>query len=139
MSKISPYILVPESELSFRFIRSPGPGGQNVNKVASGALLRFNVYHSSLPEKIRERLLIITRNKINSLGVLIIKATNHRTQEGNKREALARFYDLLSKASVIPKKRKKTRPTKAAKERRLTQKRMQGRKKSLRSNHEGRS
>jgi len=133
MSRILRNILVPENELSFSFMRSPGPGGQNVNKVASAVMLRFDVHHSSLPENIRARLLIIGKNKINSHGILIIKATNHRTQESNKREAIMRFNDLLTKASVIPKKRKKTRPTKAAKERRLTQKKLLGTKKSLRS------
>lgn len=121
------------SELQFSFIRSPGPGGQNVNKVATAVLLRFNVMHSpSLPEAVRERLIALLGTKITTHGDLLIKASRYRTQERNKQDAIERLQTLLKRAAKVPKKRKKTRPTLASKERRLMNKKRQGKTKALR-------
>lgn len=121
------------SELQFSFIRSPGPGGQNVNKVATAVLLRFNVLHSpSLPEPVRLRLISLLGSKLTTHGDLIIKATRYRTQERNKQDAIERLEALILRASKLPKKRKKTRPTLASKERRLGEKKAHGKTKALR-------
>ncbi len=126
-------IKLQPSELEFSFIRSPGPGGQNVNKVATAVLLRFNVMNSpSLPEAVRERLIALLSTKITTQGDLLIKATRYRTQERNKEDAVERLQTLLKRAAKVPKKRKKTRPTRASKERRLANKKLQGKTKALR-------
>lgn len=96
------------SEIKFSFIASPGPGGQNVNKVASGVQLRFNVRHSqSLPDDVRERLISLVGKKLTTQGELIIKATRFRTQERNKQDALDRLQDLIKRAAIPPKKTEK--------------------------------
>lgn len=126
-------INISRSEIKFTFICAPGPGGQNVNKVATAALLRFNVLRSpSLPEDVKQRLLNQIGKKITQEGDLVIKASRFRTQERNKKDALDRLLALLDRAAIQPKKRKKTRPTLASKERRLTQKKIQGKNKVLR-------
>lgn len=133
--KICPTIALTESELDFSFIRASGPGGQNVNKVATAVQLRFNVITSpSLPESVRARLLILAANQINNQGELIIKASRHRTQERNKQDAIKRLRQFVLQATIAPKKRKKTKPTAASIERRLTQKRQRSRTKTLRRN-----
>lgn len=126
-------IMIDESEIKYAFIRSPGPGGQNVNKVATGVQLRFNIQKSaSLPEEIRARLQLLAGSKLNAKGEIIIKATRYRSQDRNKQDAFERLIELVRRASVVPKKRKKTKPTRAGVERRLTKKKLQGRTKSLR-------
>ena len=134
MIKITQNIFLDESELIFHFIRSPGPGGQNVNKVATAVQLRFNVLHSSLPEEVRARLLAIIGKKITLQGEIIIKASRFRTQERNKQDAINRLSTLITKAAVSPKKRKKTKPTMGSIERRLDKKKLHGKRKSLRRN-----
>jgi ribosome-associated protein len=134
MLKITPNICIHESEIKFTFMRAPGPGGQNVNKVATATLLRFNVRHSAtLPGDVRIRLLTLLGKKLTLQGDLIIKASRYRTQERNKQDAFNRFQELLKRAATIPKKRKKTRPSFASAQRRLTKKKLHGKIKSLRA------
>ncbi len=134
MIRINPQISFDEREVSFNFIRSPGPGGQNVNKVASAVLLRFNIQSSaSLPESLRTRLLLLADKKINAEGELLIKASRHRSQAANKQDALHRLVELLKRAAFTPKARKKTKPSPASIQKRLTQKSLRSKTKSLRA------
>jgi len=133
MIKVTQKIVLPLSEIKFTFIVSPGPGGQNVNKTATTAQLRFNVLHSpSLPEEIRARLMALLGKKITGQGELLIKASRHRTQERNKQDALARLCQLIKRAAMPQRVRKKTKPTWASRQDRLTTKKRHGVKKALR-------
>ncbi len=124
MIEITTRITIDESELQWSFVRSSGPGGQNVNKVNSAAQLRFDVQGSpSLPEDVRMRLMTLARGRIDSEGVLQIQAHSERTQEANRRDALDRLIALIRQASIRPKVRRPTRPTLGSKRRRLDQKR----------------
>lgn len=139
MISITPNVRLDNSEIQFSFIRSPGPGGQNVNKVATAVLLRFNLAQStSLPEEMRSRLLIVLANRLTQSGEIIIKATRFRTQERNKQDALGRLQELLARAAIPPKKRKKTKPSYASKQRRLDTKKIHGKTKLLRRGKPGR-
>lgn len=134
MLEITPHIHVHEHELTFRFVRASGPGGQNVNKVATAAELRFDVGHNNtLPESVRTRLLTLAGNRINSQGELLIFAQRFRTQERNRADAVERLVTLIRRAAVIPKARKHTKPTRSSKRRRLEGKRRLSDKKRLRS------
>jgi ribosome-associated protein len=125
--RVSPRVLLRESELEEVFVRAPGPGGQNVNKVASAVQLRFDVAGSpSLPEDVRERLRRLAGRRLTSAGVLVIEAHRHRTQLRNREEARERLFELIRRASVAPKPRKATKPSAAARERRLREKRARG-------------
>ncbi|MCP5151624.1 MAG: aminoacyl-tRNA hydrolase [Ectothiorhodospiraceae bacterium] len=113
-----------ESEIEVRFVRSPGPGGQNVNKVATAAQLRFDVANSRvLSEPVRARLAALAGRRLTADGVLVIDARRFRTQERNRRDAIERLAELIERASQPPKPRVPTRPSRAAKERRLDVKR----------------
>ena len=133
MIEITKHIFLNPAEIKFTFIASPGPGGQNVNKVATAVLLRFNVWHSSsLPADVRSRLITLLGNKLTLQGELLIKASRYRTQERNKQDALERLREWIIRAAIPVKKRRKTRPTLASKERRIEKKKKQGVKKVLR-------
>ncbi len=122
-----------EDEITFEYIRAAGPGGQNVNKVSTAAQLRFNAARSpSLAEETRARLIRLAGKKINAEGILVITAKRFRTQEKNRADALARFYDLMRRASQRPKRRLPVQPNKASKEKRLQSKKKRGEIKKMR-------
>jgi len=124
---IAPGIVIPDEELEWKFIRSSGPGGQNVNKVASAAQLRFLLPQNiSLPVAARNRLRRLAGQKIVDDGSILFKSMSERTQEGNRRAALERLEALIRAALTEPKIRKKTRPSKASKERRIDSKKRRG-------------
>lgn len=126
-------IQIPEQELEFRFVLASGPGGQNVNKVATAVQLRFDASRSaSLPEPVRERLAVLAGSRMTKEGVVVITAKRHRTQERNRQDARERLLDLLRRAAQPPKKRRPTRPSRAARERRLRDKRARSEKKQAR-------
>ncbi len=126
-------IVLSESELEFNFVRSSGPGGQNVNKVATAVQLRFDVCHSAaLPEDVRERLMRIARKRITEEGILILEARVHRTQEQNRQEAIDRLVEWIRRAAEKPKERRKGRVPPAEKLRRLEAKRHRSEVKRLR-------
>lgn len=119
-TEIAPGLFVPDAELQLEFIRSPGPGGQNVNKVASALQLRFDVARSTLlDEWTRARLATLAGRRLTRDGWLVLTAHRHRTQEGNRRDAFERLAELIVQARVRPKARRATKPTRASKERRL--------------------
>ena len=117
-----PLITINEAEVDISAIRAQGAGGQNVNKVSSAIHLRFDIPASSLPEDVKERLLALRDKRITAQGVLIIKAQGHRTQDMNRLDAYARLQDVVQSAAQAPRPRRATRPTRAAKERRLQDK-----------------
>ena len=132
MIEITPSFSIDESELQFAFVRSSGPGGQNVNKVATAVQLRFDVIHSSLPEEVKERLRHLAGRRITTEGEILIEAKNYRTQEQNREDALNRFLELVQRAFQKPKLRTKTKPTTASKEKRLKSKKVRGEIKKIR-------
>lgn len=130
---ISPTLALPDQELVERFIRASGPGGQNVNKVASAVELRFDAARSpSLPEELRARLLARRDRRISDDGVIVINAQRFRTQERNREDARERLAHMIQAALAVPKKRIATRPTKGSQERRLSGKRERSQVKSKR-------
>ena len=134
MIRITPSIAIEESEIEERFIRASGPGGQNVNKLASAVQLRFDAAHSpSLPDEVRARLIRLAGKRVNAAGVLVIEAKRYRTQARNRADALDRLAKLILRASERPRPRRETKPSAASKERRLEGKRQRARIKRARA------
>jgi ribosome-associated protein len=134
MIRITNSLSIDEKELSFSFIRASGPGGQNVNKVATACRLRFDLAGSpSLPGAVKERVRKLAGQRLTQTGEIVIEAQRYRTQERNRDDAVDRLVSLLRKAATPPRKRKPTRPTLASKRRRLESKSRRGAVKRLRS------
>lgn len=129
---LSNNILIPDSEIDIKAVRSQGAGGQNVNKVATAIHLRFDIKNSSLPDLYKERLLLLRDRRITSDGVLIIKAQKYRTQEKNRVDAEVRLTEFINKALIVPKKRTPTKPSYGSKTKRLEDKTKRSQVKSLR-------
>lgn len=133
MIRVTPSISIAERELEEHFIRASGPGGQNVNKLASAVQLRFDVRRSpSLPEQVRARLEGLAGRRLTREGVLVINAERHRTQERNRQDARARLIELIRRAAVAPVPRRATKPTASSRQRRLDSKKRRATIKGLR-------
>lgn len=133
MLQITSSIQVDERELQFEHVRASGPGGQNINKVATGIQLRFDLSNSlSLASDLKGRLIRLAGKRVNADGVLVIEAKRFRTQEANREDAVKRFVELVQRAAVKPKKRVGTKPTKASLEKRLKEKKQRGKVKKIR-------
>ena len=122
--EITPSLVIDDSELEERFVRASGPGGQNVNKVSTAVQLRYDVGRSTLHGEVRARLRVLAGSRMTDEDVLLIDARAHRTQAQNREDARARLVDLIRRALVRPKRRQKTRPGAAAKQRRLDTKKI---------------
>jgi len=133
MIQITDHIILEENELQWDFVRSGGPGGQNVNKVATAVQLKFDVHASkSLPPDVKERLARIACKRLTAEGVLVIKAQRFRTQERNREDALSRLLEMIDDALKKPRKRIRTKPTSASRMQRLESKRKSSVKKGMR-------
>lgn len=136
MIEITHQIHLDDEELHFDFIRSAGPGGQNVNKVATACQLRFDVRQSlSLTEPVKERLIKLAGSRMTDEGVLVLEAKRYRTQEQNRADALLRLTTLIEKATIEPKTRRATRPSLSAKAQRVDSKKKRGETKQARRIH----
>jgi ribosome-associated protein len=127
---------IDDLEVDERFVRASGPGGQNVNKVATAVELRVNIASSTLPAAVKARLVTLAGSRMTSDGVLIIDSREHRTQAQNREAARERLRDLIERASRAPKRRTATKPKASAREKRLSSKKLRGRVKTLRRGSE---
>jgi len=132
MIRVTDTICLEDQVVEERFVRSSGPGGQNVNKVATAVDLRFNIRASSLPHDVKQRLIQLAGSRVTDDGVLLIDSREHRTQTANREAARERLVALIRQALVKPRVRRKTKPKAAAKEKRLTGKKKRGSIKALR-------
>jgi len=132
---VTPTLTIPDDAIEEHFVRASGPGGQNVNKVATAVQLRFDPARAGLSEDVRDRLRAQAGSRLTDEGVLVIDARSHRTQSQNRDEARERLADLIRRALVRPKRRHKTRPTRAAQQRRVDVKKRRGETKRARERY----
>lgn len=131
--EVTPNLAIPDSAIEERFVRASGPGGQNVNKVATAVQLRFDPARAGLSDDVRDRLRANAGSRLTDAGVIVIDARSHRTQSQNRDEARERLADLIRRALVRPKRRRKTKPGRAAQQRRIDVKKRRGETKRARS------